>query len=152
MIAEDNGRADLRTPDLPTSEDLAGVTRRDFLKVFGAGITVFFTIDGLLAFQEPGRLPQGRGGYPTDFNAYLKGSQVLETGFETYEVPHFSWLPKIETIIIDAKELPASGGGEPPIVGMGAVLANAIFDATGARLYRLPMTPARVLAGMKKTT
>jgi CO/xanthine dehydrogenase Mo-binding subunit len=27
---------------------------------------------------------------------------------------------------------------------MGAVIANAIFDVTGAGLYQLPMTPARV--------
>jgi CO/xanthine dehydrogenase Mo-binding subunit len=34
---------------------------------------------------------------------------------------------------------------------MGAVIANAVFDATGVRLYQLPMTPERVLAGLKKT-
>jgi CO/xanthine dehydrogenase Mo-binding subunit len=33
---------------------------------------------------------------------------------------------------------------------MGAVIANAVFDATGARLYQLPMTPERVLAALKK--
>jgi CO/xanthine dehydrogenase Mo-binding subunit len=31
---------------------------------------------------------------------------------------------------------------------MGAVLANAVFDAIGARVRHLPMTPARVLAAM----
>jgi CO/xanthine dehydrogenase Mo-binding subunit len=34
---------------------------------------------------------------------------------------------------------------------MGAVVANAIFDATGARIRRLPMTPERVLEEIKKT-
>jgi isoquinoline 1-oxidoreductase len=33
---------------------------------------------------------------------------------------------------------------------MGAVVANAIFDATGARLYQMPMTPERVLEALKK--
>ena len=46
-------------------------------------------------------------------------------------------------------DLPAQGGGEPAIVPMGAVLANAVFDATGARLKQLPMTPARIVAAMK---
>jgi CO/xanthine dehydrogenase Mo-binding subunit len=32
---------------------------------------------------------------------------------------------------------------------MGAVVANAIFDATGARVYRLPMTPERVLEAIR---
>ncbi len=40
--------------------------------------------------------------------------------------------------------LAPQGGGEPPIVTTGAVIANAVFDATGVRLFRLPMTPPRV--------
>ena len=39
---------------------------------------------------------------------------------------------------------------EPAIICMGAVIANAIFDATGARLYHLPMTPERVLEALSK--
>jgi isoquinoline 1-oxidoreductase len=42
------------------------------------------------------------------------------------------------------------GGGEPPIVCVGAVMANAIFDAIGVRLYQLPMTPERILAAIKR--
>ena len=38
--------------------------------------------------------------------------------------------------------LAPQGGGEPPIICMGAVIANAIYDAIGARLLQLPMTPA----------
>jgi CO/xanthine dehydrogenase Mo-binding subunit len=33
---------------------------------------------------------------------------------------------------------------------MGAVLANAVFDATGARLFELPMTKDRVKAALSK--
>ena len=36
------------------------------------------------------------------------------------------------------------GGGEPPIVVVAALIGNAIFDATGSRLYELPMTSERV--------
>ena len=73
----------------------------------------------------------------------------LDTNFDTYQLPRFSWLPKIETILIDAKDQPPQGGGEPAIVQMGGVLANAVFDACGARLRQLPMTPVRVLAALK---
>jgi len=31
---------------------------------------------------------------------------------------------------------------------MGGVIANAVFDATGARLRQLPMTPERIKAGL----
>jgi CO/xanthine dehydrogenase Mo-binding subunit len=34
---------------------------------------------------------------------------------------------------------------------MGAVIANAIFDAVGARLFQLPMTPERVKAALAQT-
>ena len=54
-------------------------------------------------------------------------------------------MPKIETVLVKNDDLLPQGCGEPAIVPMGAAVANAIFDATGARLYRLPMTPARVL-------
>ncbi|MGD8368757.1 MAG: hypothetical protein PVG78_14050 [Desulfobacterales bacterium] len=42
------------------------------------------------------------------------------------------------------------GGGEPAIVCMGGVLATAVFDATGAALRQLPMTPQRVKQAMEK--
>jgi nicotinate dehydrogenase subunit B len=37
-----------------------------------------------------------------------------------------------------------SGGGEPPITTTGAAIVNAVFDATGVRLFRLPMASDRV--------
>jgi CO/xanthine dehydrogenase Mo-binding subunit len=53
-------------------------------------------------------------------------------------------------VFIDAPEIPAQGCGEPAIVPLGAAVANAIYDAVGARLHQMPMTPARVLAAMKR--
>jgi predicted nuclease of predicted toxin-antitoxin system len=74
----------------------------------------------------------------------FKDGEVLDRNFDSYEIPRFSWLPKIETVLIENPEVPAPGCGEPPIVTMGAVVANAIHDAVGARLLQLPMTPARI--------
>jgi CO/xanthine dehydrogenase Mo-binding subunit len=51
---------------------------------------------------------------------------------------------------LDKKDQAPQGGGEPSIINMGALIANAVFDATGARLYQLPMTPERILEAMKK--
>ncbi len=59
-------------------------------------------------------------------------------------------MPQIETFLVKNDELPPKGGGEPPIVPVGAVVANAIFDATGARLYQFPMTPERIKEALKK--
>jgi nicotinate dehydrogenase subunit B len=98
--------------------------------------------------QVEGSLTMGLG-YALTEEIHFKGGNIADRALDSYQLPHFSWLPSIETIVIDAPELPASGGGEPPIVCMGAVLANAVFDATGARLYQLPMTPERIKAALK---
>jgi CO/xanthine dehydrogenase Mo-binding subunit len=76
---------------------------------------------------------------------------VLDANFDTYEIPRFSWLPELETFIIDAKNDPPQGGGEPAIIVVGAAIANAIYDAVGARVYRMPMTAQRVKAAMERT-
>ena len=45
-------------------------------------------------------------------------------------------------------ELPPGGAGEPASRGTAAAIANAIFDATGARIRQAPLTPARVKAAL----
>jgi isoquinoline 1-oxidoreductase len=88
-------------------------------------------------------------GYALSEDIEFTGGDIKTHNFGTYEIPKFSWLPEIETLILDRNE-PPQGGGEPAIICMGAVIANAIFDATGARLYQMPMTPERVLEALKK--
>jgi isoquinoline 1-oxidoreductase len=89
-------------------------------------------------------------GYTLTEEVLFEGGNIQNRGFDTYTIPHFSWLPKIDTVILERKDKPPQGGGEPAIIAIGAVVANAIFDATGARLFRMPMTPARVLEALKK--
>ncbi len=88
-------------------------------------------------------------GYALTEDIEFTGGDIKTANFGTYEIPKFSWVPKIETVILDRDE-PPQGGGEPAIICMGGVIANAIFDATGARLYQMPMTPERVLEALKK--
>ena len=83
-------------------------------------------------------------GYTLQEEVHFKGGEVLDRNFDTYELPRFSQVPRIDAVLVDAADIPAAGGGEPAIVPMGAVVANAIFDAVGARLYRMAMTPARI--------
>ena len=99
--------------------------------------------------QMEGCITMGLG-YTLGEEIMFEGGNILNRGFDSYEIPRFSWLPKIDTVILDRKDQPPHGGGEPAIVPVGAVVANAIFDATGARMYRMPMTPARVLEALKK--
>ena len=100
--------------------------------------------------QMEGGITMGLG-YCLTEELHFKGGKILDLNFDTYEIPRFSWLPKIETILIDNPDMPAQGGGEPPIVNMGAVVANAVYDAIGVRLYRLPLTPERIKEALRKT-
>jgi nicotinate dehydrogenase subunit B len=99
--------------------------------------------------QMEGCITMGLG-YTFSEEVFFEGGNILTRGYDTYEIPRFSWLPKIDCVILDRKDKPPKGGGEPAIIAIGAVVANAIYDATGARLYRVPMTPARVLNAIKK--
>jgi isoquinoline 1-oxidoreductase len=99
--------------------------------------------------QMEGCITMGLG-YTFTEEVFFEGGNILTRGYDTYEIPRFSWLPKIDCVILDRKDKPPKGGGEPAIIAIGAVVANAIYDATGARLYRVPMTPTRVLNAIKK--
>lgn len=99
--------------------------------------------------QMEGCITMGLG-YALTEGIHFKGEEVLDINYDTYSIPKFSWLPEIKTILIDNQESPALGGGEPAIVNMGAVIANAIYDASGIRMMVLPMTPERILESANK--
>ena len=101
------------------------------------------------AIQMEGCITMGLG-YALREGIHFKGGEITDLNFGTYEIPRFSWLPKIETHILDDENSPPQGGGEPAIVTMGAVIANAIYDAAGARVFELPMIPARVKEAIQR--
>jgi nicotinate dehydrogenase subunit B len=83
-------------------------------------------------------------GYTLSEEVHFNGGEILTRNFDKYELPRFSGMPDIETVLVKNDELTPQGGGEPALVPVGAVVANAIFDATGARLFQMPMTAERV--------
>jgi CO/xanthine dehydrogenase Mo-binding subunit len=100
--------------------------------------------------QMEGCIAMGLG-YVFGEEIRFEGGRILDSNFGTYELARFSWMPKIDTAFVSNDALAPKGGGEPAIINMGAVVANAIFDATGARIRRLPMTPDRVLEAIRET-
>ncbi len=69
--------------------------------------------------------------------------------WESYQVLRFTELPEIKIALINRVNEPALGSGENAMTAIPAAVANAIYDATGARIRRLPFTPARVKAALK---
>jgi nicotinate dehydrogenase subunit B len=89
-------------------------------------------------------------GYALSEEIRFKNGEIFERNFDTYHIPRFSWLPKIETVILENYDFPPQGCGEPPVVGIGAIIATGVYDATGAKLFRMPMTPDRVKEALAK--
>ena len=100
--------------------------------------------------QIEGGLTMGLG-YTLAEELHFRGGDILDRNFGTYQIPRFSWVPRIEAILLENDALAPQGGGEPAITTTGAVIANAVFDATGVRFYRLPMTPVRVMDALAKS-
>jgi isoquinoline 1-oxidoreductase len=98
--------------------------------------------------QMEGCIMMGLGYTLTEEIAFI-GGNIKTSNYGTYQIPLFTWQPKMDTLILEKNEA-MQGGGEPAIICMGGVIANAIFDATGARLFQLPMTPERILAAISK--
>ena len=98
--------------------------------------------DGAI-MQAEGCITMGLG-YALTEEVHFKGGQVLDLDFDSYELPRFSWVPEIDVVLMEASNEPSKGGGEPGIICMGGVIANAIHDAIGARLLQMPMTPERI--------
>ena len=83
-------------------------------------------------------------GCPPSEEVRFKGGDALDRNFDTCELPRSCRLPEVETILVKNDALCPQGRGEPAVVSVGAVVANAICDAFGARLFQLSMTPERV--------
>jgi CO/xanthine dehydrogenase Mo-binding subunit len=81
-----------------------------------------------------------------------------ETRFDNKNVTSVDWLTypildigdvpeTIDFVLLDKPDQPPTGAGEPSIRPVAAAIANAIFDATGVRLRRGPVSPDRVEQG-----
>ena len=95
--------------------------------------------------QIEGAITMGLG-YCLSEEIHFSGGVIKDLDFRSYEIPRFSWVPRIEAVLVENLAIAPSGCGEPPVVGMGAMLANALFDATGIRIRQLPLTPQKIQA------
>jgi nicotinate dehydrogenase subunit B len=99
--------------------------------------------------QIEGGITMGLG-YALTEDIEFEGGKINSRNFDSYQITTFSMTPKIEAYFIDNPEASPQGGGEPAIITAGGAVANAIFDACGARVNRLPMTPMRVMQALGK--
>ncbi len=95
---------------------------------------------GHLDNQIQGALIQGMGGALFEWIDFKDG-KILSAQFSDYRVPRFADTPHVETVMLNRPDLPSAGAGEAPILGIAPAIRNAIANATGKKLYTLPLIP-----------
>jgi len=75
-------------------------------------------------------------------------SNVTSVDWNTYPVARWTDIPELDVILLNHPESAPTGAGEPSSRPTAAAINNAIFDATGVRIRRVPFTPARIKAAL----
>ncbi len=79
-------------------------------------------------------------------------SKVTSVDHASYPILKFNQAPeRIDTVLLNRPDQPASGIGEPPQYPVAAAIANAIFDAIGVRVRTQPFTPERITSALART-
>lgn len=76
-------------------------------------------------------------------------TSVLSRDWASYPILTFAEIPQIDVVLVERPGEAFLGTGEAPTGPTAAALANAVFDASGARLRQIPFTPDRVREALK---
>jgi isoquinoline 1-oxidoreductase beta subunit len=87
--------------------------------------------------QMEGGIGFGLGSILTEELNIAEGGVVDEGNYDSYAVLRMDQMPEIEVHIVPS-DSPPTGVGEPGTPPIGPAVANAVFAATGKRIYRLP--------------
>jgi CO/xanthine dehydrogenase Mo-binding subunit len=95
-------------------------------------------------------------GWATCENFVVEGGRVLTPHLSTYLIPTVADVPeRVESIIVEQADPNGPWGvrgmGEMPFLPLAPALVAAVHDATGVWFDELPLTPGRVLRGLKET-
>jgi putative selenate reductase molybdopterin-binding subunit len=98
--------------------------------------------------QIEGGMTQALGYAVSEDMVYDEHGRLLTTRFGDYRVFQADEMPEIEAILVPTYEpsgpFGAKAVAEIPMDGVAPAVANAVFHATGVRIYDLPITPEKV--------
>jgi len=104
--------------------------------------------------QIHGCMSHGQGQALSE-NVDMREGQLMDPSFLTYRIPTSLDCQEMKDGIVESIEPKGPFGakevGEGALAGMLGAIANAVYDATGARVTTLPITPDKILDGMKKS-
>jgi CO/xanthine dehydrogenase Mo-binding subunit len=75
-------------------------------------------------------------------------ARVTSVDWASYPVLRFPEAPRVDVVLVERRDQPLLGAGEAATAPVAAAIANAVFDATGVRLRRVPFTPGRVKSAL----
>ncbi len=75
-------------------------------------------------------------------------SHITSVDWDTYPILKFSDVPEVDVVLINHPDQPAVGAGEPATITTAPAIANAIYNAIGARVRQIPFTPQRIKAAL----
>jgi CO/xanthine dehydrogenase Mo-binding subunit len=75
-------------------------------------------------------------------------TNVTSVDWNTYPIARWHDVPQLEIVLLNHPDAAPTGAGEPSSRPTAAAINNAIFDATGVRIRRVPFTPARIKAAL----
>jgi CO/xanthine dehydrogenase Mo-binding subunit len=104
----------------------------------------------LVRGQIAGGMAQGVGGALLEEFSFDANGQPLAASFMDYLLPTSEEVPEVEMLITEDAPSPLNplgvkGAGEAGTAGVGAAIANAVSDALGAEVTRLPLNPPRIV-------
>lgn len=104
--------------------------------------------------QIEGSLAMGIGYTFLENLQFNKKGKPANGNFANYRLPRTMGLPPVESIMIETNDpegpFGAKGMGEASLLPTSAAIANAIYDAVGVRIKELPITPDKIIKGLKE--
>ncbi|NQV07780.1 xanthine dehydrogenase family protein molybdopterin-binding subunit [bacterium] len=136
--------------EVEVDPDTGGVTVLRYLVAQEVGKTI--SPAGLMG-QIQGGVAQGLGYALWETIQIGDDGKYRQRTLESYRLPIALDVPRVEVVVlehpVDTGPYGAKGAAEPPIVPVAAVIGNAIADATGGPITRIPITPEDVLDALK---
>ena len=107
----------------------------------------------LLEGQLEGGMVQGIG-YGIYENLMVEGGRVMNPTFLDYKIPTSKEIPKMTVDMVETNDedgpFGAKGIAESGLIPTAPAIANAVYNAIGVRFRKLPLSPERVLAGLRE--
>lgn len=126
----------------------------DVIKVVAAHDVGRAINPNMVTAQIEGAVVMGMG-YSLMEEVVIREGQIINPNFKDYLLPTVKDIPEIVSFIVEEPEptgpYGAKGVGEPAMVPTAAAVANAVYKATGSRIYELPITADRVWRSLSNT-